>query len=266
MSPSQPVCLITGASAGIGAELARAFASHGHALVLVARREAQLAKIASAIAEDGHVKPQVIAANLQTPDGVEQLAQTLRTRGLEPAYVVNNAGFGLFGEAAALERERQLDMIDLNVRTLTDLSLRFIASVRHYRGGILNVASVAGFMPGPGMAVYHATKAYVVAFTEALHQELIADGVRVCALCPGPVMTKFLDSAGLPPDYFPAFLVRAASRVANEGYEGLMRGDCVVIPGKINRIVTLLPRLFPRSLVLKLMEERWRRSRPENPA
>ena len=143
-------------------------------------------------------------------------------------------------------------MIDLNIRALTDLSLRWLASIKRHRGGILNVASIAGFLPGPGMAVYHASKAYVVSFTEALHEELKADGVRVCALCPGPVETEFFDRAGMPHDYFPAYLNRSAERVAREGYEGFMGGHRVVVPGKPNRIMTLLPRLLPRGLVLAM--------------
>jgi len=260
MSPMQPVCLITGASAGIGAALAWQFAKAGHALVLTARREAQLAALADEIAAAGHARPLVIAADLATPAGPARLAATLAERGLEPAIVVNNAGFGLLGEAAELDRARQLAMIDLNVRALTDLSLRWLDSVRRHRGGILNVASVAGFLPGHGMAVYHATKAYVISFTEALHAELKAEGVRVCALCPGPVQTEFLGRAGMPQDYFPDYMTRSAERVAREGYEGFMAGHRVVVPGKPNRIMTLLPRLLPRTLMLALTERRWRRA------
>jgi short-subunit dehydrogenase len=180
---------------------------------------------------------------------------------LEPAIVVNNAGFGLLGAATTVDRAQQLAVIDLNVRALTDLSLRFIDSITRHRGGILNVASIAGFLPGPGMAVYHATKAYVVSFSEAMHEELKSEGVRVCALCPGPVATEFNHRAGVPHDYFPGFLARSAERVAREGYEGFMGGHRVVVPGKPNRIVTLLPRLVPRGLVLAAAQWRWKRAR-----
>jgi hypothetical protein len=173
--------------------------------------------------------------------------------------VINNAGFGLLGEAAALDRERQLAMIDLNVRALTDLSLRFVASVKRHGGGILNVASITAFVPGPGMAVYHATKSYVLSFTEALHYELAGDGVRVCALCPGPVPTQFFNRAGIPSDYFPRFLVRSASRVANDGYRGLVEKQSVVVTGKPNRGFVLLTKLLPRTWVLALMQRRWKR-------
>jgi short-subunit dehydrogenase len=175
--------------------------------------------------------------------------------------VINNAGFGLLGDAATLDRERQLAMIDLNVRAVTDLSLRFIASVKRYRGGILNVASIAAFIPGPGMAVYHATKSYVLSFTEALHHELADEGVKVCALCPGPVPTEFFNRAGIPRDYFPRFLARSVSRVAQDGYQGLMGKQSVIVPGKPNLLVILLARLLPRTWSLAFMQRRWNRLR-----
>jgi short-subunit dehydrogenase len=259
MSPLQPVSLITGASAGIGAALAREFSSHGHALALTARRDAPLEKLADEIVAAGHARPVVMTADLAAPEGVATLADQLAARGLEPDFVVNNAGFGLFGEAASMAADDQLKMIDLNVRALTDLSLRFLDSVTRHRGGILNVASTAGFMPGPGLAVYHATKAYVISFTEALHQELGAAGVRVCALCPGPVDTEFFDLGGFPPHYFPSFLVRSVERVARDGYAGMMEGHRVVVPGKPNRVISLLPRLLPRGFIVGGGAWRWRR-------
>jgi short-subunit dehydrogenase len=255
---TQPVSLITGASSGIGTELARVFAAHGHFVALTDLREAQLNAVADAIAAGGYLRPHVIVADLGTADGPARVAEALRADGLEPAIVVNNAGFGLLGEAAELDRAEQLAMIDLNVRALTDLSLRWIDSIIRHRGGILNTASITAFVPGPGMAVYHATKAYVLAFTEALHQELKADGVRVCALCPGPGETAFLSRAGVPHDYFPAFLARGARRVALDGYDGLMSGRRLVVPGKPNRIFTLLPRFLPRAVILSMIERRWR--------
>jgi len=260
MSPDKPVSLITGASAGIGAALAREFAKAGHALVLSARRGAQLEALAGEIAAEGFARPVVIAADLSAPTGVVELAETMAARGLEPGFIVNNAGFGLLGEAAELDRDRQLAMIDLNIRALTELTLRFIDSVKRQRGGILNVASVAGFLPGPGMAVYHATKAYVLSLTEALHAELAAEDVRVCALCPGPVETEFFGQAGIPDDYFPSSFARSAERVAREGYEGFMAGHRVVVPGTPNRIATLVPRLLPRGFMLAMTERRWQRA------
>ena len=159
--------------------------------------------------------------------------------GVEPDIVVNNAGFGLLGTAATLDRAEQLAMIDLNVRALTDLSLAFIESLERHQGGILNVASIAAFLPGPGMAVYYATKAYVLSFSEALHHELKSKGVRVTALCPGPVPTEFQARAGVTIDTFSPLLTRSAERVAREGYLGLKAGRRVVVPGFANKVVDL---------------------------
>jgi short-subunit dehydrogenase len=257
----RPVCLITGASVGIGAALARVFAAHGHELVLTARRTAEMNALASEIEAGGHPRPQTIAADLTDPQAIERLADTMRAAGLEPSVVINNAGFGLFGAAADIDRASQLTMIDLNVRAVTDLSLRFLESVTRHRGGILNVASITAFVPGPGMAVYHATKAYIVSFSEALHQELAGSGVRVCALCPGPVITEFFERARVPVIHIPDMLTRTAERVAREGYEGFMDGHRIVAPGTLNRGVTLLPRLLPRGLILAVQGWRWARAR-----
>ena len=179
MSGLRPVTVITGASAGIGVALAHIFARNGHALALVARREDRLRTLADEIAAAGAPRPIVIAIDLVKPGAVREIAATLAAQGAEPQYVVNNAGFGLVGLAAARDRDEQLAMIDLNVRVLTELSLAFVPSLERHRGGILNVGSMAGFLPGPGMAVYYATKAYVLSFSEALHSELKPRGVLV---------------------------------------------------------------------------------------
>ena len=145
--------------------------------------------------------------------------------------------YGLFGTADKLDRAAQLAMIDLNVRALTDLSLAFIDSIERRGGGILNVASVAGFLPGPGMAVYYATKAYVLSFSEALHHELAPRGVRVTVLCPGPVPTEFQARAGVSSETLSPLLTRSAGRVAADGYRGLKEGRRVVVPGFANKVV-----------------------------
>jgi short-subunit dehydrogenase len=252
MPDHKPVALITGASAGIGAALADVFADHGHALVLVARRAPMLQALADIIEQRRGVRPRVIALDLGLPEAAARIEHELHKAGEEPQFVVNNAGFGLLGHAADLDRKQQLAMIDLNVRVLTDLSLRFIDSLARHRGGILNVASVASFMPGPGMAIYHATKAYVLSFSEALHRELAPQGIHVTALCPGPVETEFMARAGIPEGYFPRFLARKADRVARAGYDGLMRNRRVVVVGSDNKVTAMLPRLLPRGAVLRL--------------
>ena len=257
----KPIALITGASAGIGAELARVFAAHGHELVLVARRENRLAALAAEIAASGRPRPTVLALDLERRDAVALIAAELSARGLEPAIVVNNAGFGLSGGAAALGRDEQLAMIDVNVRALTELSLAFIDSLARHRGGILNVASVAAFLPGPGMAVYYASKAYVLSFSEALHRELSSRGVRVTALCPGPVPTEFQARAGLRLDRAQQRLELAADRVAQIAYRGFMRGERVVIAGTLNRLAVLLLHLLPNALLLRLVDRRMRDAR-----
>jgi uncharacterized protein len=258
-----PITLITGASSGIGADLARVFAAHGHELVLVARRESRLAALADEIAGSGGKRPTVLAADLGQRDAVPRLAAELNGRGLEPANVVNNAGFGLGGTSAALDRDEQLAMIDLNVRALTELSLAFTDALVRHRGGILNVASIAGFLPGPGMAVYYASKAYVLSFSEALHVELKPRGVRVTALCPGPVATEFQARAGLRPGGVGdgSMLALPARRVAEIGYDALVRGRRVAIAGFGNRLAVFFMGLMPHGLLLPIVDFSMRRAR-----
>jgi len=244
------VTLITGASAGIGAELARVFASKGHRLALVARRADRLETLAGEIVAAGGIRPIVIACDLQQPDGGDKVAAALVAESVEVEYVVNNAGFGKFGRAIKIDRAEQLGIIAVNIRALTDLSLRFSDQLIRNRGGILNVGSIAGFLPGPGMAVYYASKAYVLSFTEALRGELGPLGVRVTVLCPGPVPSEFQARAGFKPGFDSALLNVSAADVALAGYRGLMANKRAVIPGVGVRIVPFLLRLFPRGFIL----------------
>jgi short-subunit dehydrogenase len=253
-----PVTLITGASSGIGADLARVFARHGHALMLVARREERLRALAAEIVAAGHPAPLVLPLDLARPDAVARIAEAFAAHGVEPEYIVNNAGYGLVGRAAALDRADQLAMIDLNVRAVVALSLAFVDTLARRRGGLLNVASVAGFLPGPGSAVYYATKAAVLSFSEALHSELRARGVRVTTLCPGPVATEFQARAGVAPGTAPALLDTTSARVAEDGYRGLMRGRRLVVPGLGNKLVAALTRVLPRSVLLAAVDARQR--------
>jgi hypothetical protein len=252
----RPVAVITGASDGIGAALARIFAANGHELALVARRGDRLEALADEIAADGAVRPLAIELDLTTEGAAETLSQRLGEAGVTPRYLVNNAGFGLMGRAIELDAAEQLAIVDLNLRVLTALTLRFLPAIVAAKGGVLNVASVAAFMPGPGFAVYYATKAYVRSFSEALSQELKPLEVKVACLCPGPVQTGFQARAGLDLSGFmtaikPAML--PASEVARQGYEGLMAGKRVIVPGWVNRMFVWGAAATPRALLLPLL-------------
>jgi short-subunit dehydrogenase len=247
---TERVTLITGASAGIGSELARVFASRGHRVVLVARRAGRLTTLAEEITAAGGAAPIVIPCDLEQSDAGDKIAAALAAEGVEVEFVVNNAGFGLFGNAIELDRVRQLGIIAVNIRTMTDLSLRFSDHLIRHRGGILNVGSIAGFLPGPGMAVYYASKAYVLSFSEALRQELAPRGVRVTTLCPGPVPSEFQARAGFEPGLDSVVLNVCASDVAQAGYRGLMANKRAVLPGLGIKIVPFLLRLFPRGFIL----------------
>jgi uncharacterized protein len=244
------VTLITGASAGIGTELARVFAANGHRVALTARRADRLNSLAAELNAKGRVAPIIITCDLEQPDAGDKIAAKLAAAGVEVEYLVNNAGFGLFGSSIELDRAEQLGIITVNIRALTDLCLRFADSLIRHRGGILNVGSVAGFLPGPGMAVYYASKAYVLSLSEALRQELAARGVRVTVLCPGVVPTEFQARAGLKPGFDSSLLSVSPADVAQAGYRGLMAGKRAVLPGFGIKLVPLLLRLFPRSFVL----------------
>jgi short-subunit dehydrogenase len=244
------VTLITGASAGIGTELARVFASNGHRVALVARRADRLKRLSGEITAAGGAPPIVIACDLEQSDAGDKIAAALAAEGVEVEFVVNNAGFGLFGNAIEMDRVEQLGIIALNIRAVTDLSLRFSDQLIRHRGGILNVGSIAGFLPGPGMAVYYASKAYVLSFSEALRRELAPLGVRVTVLCPGPVPSEFQERAGFAPGYDSAVLNVSASDVAQAGYRGLMANKRAVLPGLGIKFVPLLLRLLPRGFIL----------------
>lgn len=257
----RPLTVITGASAGIGVALAHVFARNGHELALVARRVDRLESLADEIAAKGVSRPLVIGDDLALAGSAERIRAALAAHGAEPQYMVNNAGFGLVGLAATRDREEQLAMIDLNVRALTELSLAFVDELARHRGGLLNVGSVAGFLPGPGSAVYYATKAYVLSFTEALHSELKHRGVRATVLCPGPVPTEFAARAGVKKNGAPSLLAQTPEAVAEAGYRGLMAGRRTVVPGLANRLVTFAVRVVPRRYLLRAVDSRQSRRR-----
>jgi short-subunit dehydrogenase len=218
----------------------------------VARREQALAAVADAIAASGRPRPTVLPVDVARAGAAHDIAAALAARDLEPETVVNNAGFGLIGAASTLDRAEQLAMIDLNVRALTDFSLAFLDSLERRQGGILNVASVAGFLPGPGMAVYYATKAYVVSFTEAIAEEFASGGVHVTAFCPGPVETEFARIAGNDDSVLFKLGAAKADAVAQDAYRTFMKRRVLVIAGATNWLGVQLLRVSPRALVRKV--------------
>src|SRR5262249_50971161 len=215
-----------------------------------------LEAVADEIVAMGRPRPEVLPIDLGIRSATEDLVRELIERRLEPANIVNSAGFGRIGAAADLDQDEQLAMVELNVRVLTDLSLLWIDSLARHQGGILNVGSIAGFFPGPGMAVYHATKAYILLFGEALHFELRPKGIRVTTLCPGPVETPFMARAGTPVDNSPAIWKRPAEYVARHGYHGFIQGECVVVPGSANRVFVSLLRFIPRGILMSIIGAR----------
>ena len=226
------------------------FAASGHRLALTARRADRLEALANEIVAKGGKKPIVIACDLEQPDAGDKIAAAMTAADVELDHLVNNAGFGVFGDATKRDRAEQLGIIDVNIRALTDLSLRFADQLVKNKGGILNVGSVAGFLPGPGMAVYYASKAYVISFTEALRGELGHRGVRVTVLCPGPVPSEFQARAGFAPGFDSVVLNVSAADVALAAYRGLMANKRAVLPGLGIKIVPFLLRFFPRGFIL----------------
>lgn len=246
-----PTVLITGASSGIGEAFAHVAAGEGHPLILVARGEAELHRVRGVVIARYAVPVSVIVLDLGKPGAGDTLASELEARKLSADIVINNAGFGLIGKAADLAREDQLRMIDLNVRSLTDITLRFLPEmIARGRGGIINVASTAGFMPGPNMAVYFATKAFVVSFTDALHEETKGTGVTLTTLSPGPVETDFQRRAGMK--QAPA-LSKSAMAVAQAGWAGFKDGERLVVPGAMNKLAAYALRAAPRRMILPVI-------------
>ncbi len=256
MTEMRPCAVITGASDGIGAELARVFAANGHELALVARRKEKLDALADEIAAAGGKRPAVITLDLAAPEAVDALARDLAAAGLTVRYLVNNAGFGLMGAALELDRAEQLGMIDLNIRALTALTLRFLPEIVAQKGGLLNVASVASYMPGPGLAIYYASKAYVRSFTEALREETKGAGIKVSCLCPGPVQTGFQARAGMTFEGLMSAMnvaIVPAADVARQGYDGLMAGKRVVVPGLVSKLMVWGANVTPTAILAPLL-------------
>jgi hypothetical protein len=244
--------VVTGASSGIGEAFAVRLAQRGHDLVVVARRRQRLEALATRLREEHGRRVEVIEADLATTAGREAVWAGTERLGAPVELLVNNAGFGLRGAVARLDRARQLEMIELNVTAVTDLSHRYVAPmIDRGRGAILNVASLASFQAVPYLGVYSATKAYVLLFSESLGEEVRAHGVRVLALCPGPVPTEFQQVAGTRINTGGFRTVVSPERCVDEALAGLDEGRSVVVPGLANRLLAAAVGFLPRSAVTR---------------
>ena len=242
---TQAVALISGASAGLGVDFARQLAARGRGLVLAARRKDRMDSLAE---ELGNAR--AIGIDLGEVGAADRLMADLAAHGEHVELLVNNAGFGLTGRFADLDGPRQRQMIDLNCGALVELAHAVLPGmIERKSGAILNVASTAAFQPGPGMAVYFATKAFVLSFSEALHEEVKNQGVKVSALCPGPTATEFGEVAGFGPSNPSSKLAAASAPVVAAGLSGLERNQAVVIPGLMNKSTAQAHRFFPRAMV-----------------
>ncbi|HEX8686082.1 MAG TPA: SDR family oxidoreductase, partial [Pyrinomonadaceae bacterium] len=253
MSETKMTALVTGASGGIGEELARLFAADGHSLVLVARSRDKLARLADELKDKHGVAARVVAADLARAESPREIFEELEGAGLRVDALVNNAGVGSYGPFAETDLKSELDLLQINVVALTHLTKLFLPGMlARRRGYVMNVASTASFQPGPLMAVYYASKAYVLSFSEALTNECGGTGVRVSALCPGPTETGFVAAAGMGDSKLFDRAVMDARTVAAAGYRGLLAGRAVVIPGFRNNLLARSIGLFPRGLVTKV--------------
>lgn len=253
-------CLVTGASSGIGAEIARRLAARGHGVTLVARRESRLIELAEQLIDAYGIRAETVAADVSEQRGRDRLADELDERGLMVEVLVNNAGFGSGGAFVTLDGERETSMVRTNVEAIVGLASTYLPQmVERERGAILNVASLIAFQPVPFQATYGATKAFVLSFTEAIHEELRGSGVTVTAVCPGPVRTEFGESGGFggADERIPGFMWLSAEKVADAAVGGLEKGERVVVPGPINQVAALYGQHLPRSLLLPLVKRVW---------
>jgi uncharacterized protein len=253
--------IVTGASSGIGADIARELARRGHGLTLVARRQDRLQSLADELARAHGVRAEVIAADLTDADARGTLPEQLAARGLTPDILVNNAGFTTMGQLAQADRAAELALVRTNVEAVVDLCALFVPGmVARHRGALLNTASTAAFQPLPGQAAYGASKSFVLSYGYALAAELRGTGVSVTTLCPGPVETGFAEAAGMSDEEAAAALPKVmwipAAAVARTAVEGLAAGRTVVIPGMANRVGAGLAHLAPKSILVPLLARR----------
>jgi uncharacterized protein len=247
--------LVTGASSGIGVDLARAVARRGWNVILTARREDRLRALQAELRERHGVAAVVVPLDLASPEGRRDLFRWLEEAGREVDLLVNNAGIGDYGPFVESDRSRVLGIVELNVVALTELTHHLLPGmVRRRRGWVLNVASSAAFQPGPLMSVYYATKAYVLSLSEGLREEVHRSGVGITVLCPGPTVSEFQEKAGVNASYLGAWFPRAGSeRVAEAGVRALLRGRPVAVVGVATRLQLALLRVLPRRVVPGIM-------------
>lgn len=263
---SKETALITGASSGIGLALARQFALHGHPVVMVAPDGVETARLATQLASEYGVPVRSLAKDLTRENAAWEIFEELTRAGVRVGILVNNAGVGLRGKFHETPLEKDIEMIRLNIEAVVRLTKAFLPDLlARGRGGLLTTASVAGFEPGPLFAVYHATKAFVLSWTEALATELEDTGLTVTALCPGPVDTDFFPKADMVESRaFQKMKVMAPDEVAEEGYEAFMKGERVVVPGASNKIWVFSRRFLPESAQAKLNEKTYQDAPPED--
>lgn len=247
--------LITGASGGIGLELAKIHAKNGGSLILVARSNDKLNTIAEELKSKYKIEVEVIAKDLSKIDSAKEVYDIVKSKNIEVEYLINNAGFGDYGAFVETEWEKENNMIQLNITALTQLTKLFLPEmVARKSGKVMNVASIASFLPGPLMAIYYATKAYVLHFSEAINNELKENNISVTALCPGPTLSGFQDAANLGESkFFQGNKFPSSKEVADYGYKAMIKGKAVAIHGFSNRLMVFSLRFTPRSWVVKLV-------------
>lgn len=254
MHDGRPTALVTGASSGIGLELARVFAANGYNLVLVARSADRLRELARNWQSEFGVRATVIPADLAATGAARQITMELEKLGVIVDVLVNNAGFGAGGDFDLLPIDRQIEMIQVNVVSLVELTHTLLPAIKKgRRGGILNVGSTAAFQAGPAMAVYYATKAFVLSFSEALREELRGSAIRVSCLCPGVTVTNFVENSGMGGSLLIRLGAMQATDVARIGFRGFSRGKTIVVPGWKNKWGVFLIRVIPRSIVRRVV-------------
>jgi len=253
-------CLITGASSGIGAEIARALARRGYGVTLTARREQRLDELAEELTAEHGVRAETLAVDVSDEGGRGRLTRELEARDLRVDVLINNAGYGSGGAFVELEGGKEVAMVRTNLEAVVALSSAYLPEmVRRGLGAILNVASLIAFQPVPFQATYGATKAAVLSFTDALHEELRGTGVTATAICPGPVRTEFGEAGGFggADDRIPSFLWLSAKKVAEDAVSGLEKGERVLVPGPVNQVAALYGQHLPRAILLPLVRHVW---------